>query len=333
MVISRIPLESVPCPLCGGREEKPLFELPDRLGRVPGRFRIVRCGNCSLLYLNPRPLAEALPFLYPGDYFTHRASGNRESKVRLRHFLRPRVLPLYYGWPRPDGPPGPFARLAGLPLLLLYRLDRRSSLTIPFQGQGRFLDAGCGAGRWLELMCRGGWHGAGMEPDLHAAQAAATRGLPVVQADLEASPFLPERFDVVLLSHVLEHLPHPLQALSEVHRMLAPGGRVYVRVPNGEGWCARRFGGDWYGLDVPRHLCTFTRRTARALLEKAGFQVESVHKDRNFLGWKKSLLHCGRPLPAGWGLFLRVKPLVLLVEYMILGLDDGDVLLVTARKG
>ncbi len=76
--------------------------------------------------------------------------------------------------------------------------------------------------------------------------------------------------------HVLEHLYNPALYLDAAHRLLKPGGRLIVQVPNASSWQFFLLGENWSGLDVPRHLIDFRRRDLETLLEECGFEIVRV---------------------------------------------------------
>jgi Methyltransferase domain len=80
-------------------------------------------------------------------------------------------------------------------------------------------------------------------------------------------------FNVLTMSHVIEHVPDPLAHLSECWRILAPGGQLIVRTPNMASFASRMFGKDWTALDPPRHLVLFTPSSLHACVERVGFHV------------------------------------------------------------
>jgi hypothetical protein len=64
--------------------------------------------------------------------------------------------------------------------------------------------------------------------------------------------------------------------LAEVHRILEPNGTVILQVPNIDSWQFRWFGAKWYGLDIPRHVIDYSRRSIVKLLEDSRFRVARI---------------------------------------------------------
>jgi SAM-dependent methyltransferase len=73
--------------------------------------------------------------------------------------------------------------------------------------------------------------------------------------------------------HALEHLYDPRSYLTAAHRLLKPGGRLVVQVPNVSSWQFFLLGEHWTGLDVPRHLIDFRAQDLKSLLDHTGFEV------------------------------------------------------------
>lgn len=99
---------------------------------------------------------------------------------------------------------------------------------------GRVLDCGCGAGDNARILQGRGWRVTGITISQVEQQQAAAYCERVYLADLNAG--LPEtldgQFDIVLLSHVLEHLVHPEPLLQSISRVLKVSGRIAVGLPN-----------------------------------------------------------------------------------------------------
>lgn len=143
--------------------------------------------------------------------------------------------------------------------------------------KGRVLDVGCGRGALLVELQRRGWEVLGMDWNADNA-AAVTRnlGVSVVGGPRVLSCLPSASQDVVSLFHVLEHEDDPGALLAEVQRLIKPGGRLLVAVPNADSTARRLFGKCWAGYDFPRHRQVFTQRSLREALGRAGFQIDRL---------------------------------------------------------
>lgn len=149
---------------------------------------------------------------------------------------------------------------------------------------GRLLDLGCGDGTVLYLAQRDGWDVRGVE--LFPEQTALVReklGLPVETSDIMSHRGEPGSCDVVVLTHVLEHLPDPLAALRKIRELLKPGGIGVLEFPNIDGWDQRvRRLLDRLGIHrrryaptyVPGHVQEFCRASFAFAAERAGLVPE-----------------------------------------------------------
>ena len=270
-------LEQIACPLCGEGSATALFEQRDFALGVPGRFPLVRCPRCGLLYQNPRIRMDQLDLAYPANYPPH----TKDPEVsRAAHRLGPvgrRVLAQRLGYRHLDPGELPLAaRLRGA-----VTGGRIVKAFVPWVGQGRLLDVGCAMGRFMGLMQSVGWTVSGIEIDPEAAAHARKVTPDVFHGDPMDAPFAPGSFDLVTAFHVLEHLPDPVGVLRRMLGWLAPGGIAVVEVPNVSGVGGRVFGRYWSGLEMPRHLVQFTPETMGALAERAGGRVvTAAHKTK-----------------------------------------------------
>jgi SAM-dependent methyltransferase len=108
-----------------------------------------------------------------------------------------------------------------------------------------------------------------------AEYARRERGLEVRSLPLEENDFPAGYFEVVLASHLIEHVNAPARLAGEVRRILAPGGRFFVTTPNIGGLQARLFRGRWRSA-IFDHLYLFSKKTLTALLVREGFAVEKI---------------------------------------------------------
>jgi ubiquinone/menaquinone biosynthesis C-methylase UbiE len=138
------------------------------------------------------------------------------------------------------------------------------------------LDVGCGSGDWLLSMRELGWEVMGVDFDENAVKVGRQRGLTVNCGALEQQNFPNDSFDAVSLNHVIEHVPHPVEALRECARILKPGGKLVVSTPNNSSLGHRIFKEHWRGLETPRHLHLFSFQSMQLAIGLAGFQNISV---------------------------------------------------------
>jgi 2-polyprenyl-3-methyl-5-hydroxy-6-metoxy-1,4-benzoquinol methylase len=250
------------CLACGAA----LLELPsivggDRLLATPGAFEVRVCPRCGAGRTGPPASASELSGFYGDGYGAHE-----------------------------DGASDPLA-------IVLRRLKRVQSSAIltrePFSSAlgtraGRALDVGCGRGDLAGALIARGWRVGGIEPSARAAAIAERRGVEIVGATLEAAG-LDGGYDLVVLRHSLEHLPDPVGDLRRVREALRPGGRVVISVPNFASWQRRRFGADWFHLDLPRHRTHFTAASLRWALNSADLEIGEQFTSTSVLGLAGSL--------------------------------------------
>jgi SAM-dependent methyltransferase len=137
------------------------------------------------------------------------------------------------------------------------------------------LDIGCATGAILEYLKNRGWQTVGVEISPAAEYAKNVRKLDIQNSALENCSFPSESFDVVLASHLIEHLNNPGSFLCETMRILRCGGYLILTTPNIDGFQARLFGNRWRSA-IFDHLYLFSTRTLKAILISAGFMIEGV---------------------------------------------------------
>jgi SAM-dependent methyltransferase len=144
---------------------------------------------------------------------------------------------------------------------------------LPWVGEGRYLDVGCGSGAALGAARALGWRVAGIEMNEAAAARARQFTEELYVGDILSAPIGAARFDVVTAFHVLEHLPDPVAALRRMLGWLDPDGLLVVEVPNAGGLGARLFGRAWSALELPRHLFHFSPETLARTVGLAGGRI------------------------------------------------------------
>lgn len=251
------------CSLCGG-SLAPTLPSPDRRPGEGAEHEVWRCPTCGLGQTWPAIAPAALAAAYPSGYACYHQSSRPASGRRGRLV---RSLLAAQGYSQPDALP--------LPRPLARALSRVRGWTWqpPPPPPGRLLDVGCGSGAYGASLIRLGWRVDGIEIDAGAATRASQAGLNVQTGAAETAALPAAAYDAITLWHTLEHLSEPLAALRRLRPALRPGGRLWVEVPNADGWAARATGAGWRHLDLPRHRFHFTPTSLRLILDLSGFDL------------------------------------------------------------
>jgi 2-polyprenyl-3-methyl-5-hydroxy-6-metoxy-1,4-benzoquinol methylase len=166
--------------------------------------------------------------------------------------------------------------------------------------RGRALDCGCGAGDNARLLQGAGWQVTGITISPKEREAAAEYCSAVYIADLEDGipAVAGNNFDLIVLSHVLEHLVHPDRVLGDAVRLLAPGGLIAVALPNiaffKMRWRILRGKFDYAdsGIMDSTHVKFYTFKTGAELLRRNQFEIVTARVQAIFPMW-----HLQRFLP------------------------------------
>jgi 2-polyprenyl-3-methyl-5-hydroxy-6-metoxy-1,4-benzoquinol methylase len=269
-----IPSDKIPetgsCPLCGQDGAHRLFFSKDRIHKLPGTFGLFRCMACHAIFIQPWLGVEQLAGYYPEEYgrYRHSRSLDKKNYSGWHRFVREN----YYGYPRSKQQRSTILRKTAA-FALSFVMAKG---VIPYHGEGKILDVGCGGGSYLYRLRQWGWECYGVEPSENGVKQARSLGLEVRHGMLADVQFPDAFFDVVRLSHVLEHLPNPTETFREIDRILQPEGLVYLTVPNTRSLAFSLFKQNWYALDSPRHVISYCPKTLETLCKQTGFEMAEI---------------------------------------------------------
>lgn len=204
-------------------------------------YQAVACRTCGLLFTYPRPAPEVLQRYYDPDGDWQAAHAAKRAKAQTK------------------------TKRAAPELMAI--LDRYFPTTRPRPG-ARVFDFGCGSGLWLNSFQDYGWTTSGLEPSTDVAFVRHER--------LTSVPSDP-RFDLVIVWHVLEHLPRPLDTLRMLAGSVVPGGFCLVSVPRVDTLAVHR---DLpYLLQARTHIAAYTEACLRGLMASCGLEpVTALHE-------------------------------------------------------
>ena len=284
------------CCLCGSEGKLIHHSLDDKLFGAPDRWDLKKCQNtdCGLVWLDPMPLIEELPKLYM-NYYTH--IDPLRSDSRLRNLYQKAIdayLSMRYGYSMPGYPvPGKI----NWPGMLFYlHPERRAAIDCSIMAlacqkdeeqKGNYLlEVGFGDGARLQSLASLGWSVEGVDFDPAAVENARAKGLTVSQGDIFSQNYADNSFDVLVSSHVIEHVPDPIAFFQECYRILKVGGKMVHYTPHVDSFGHWKYQSHWRGLEPPRHLHLFSLASLSRAVSQQGFttvQCDTTGRGANIL--------------------------------------------------
>jgi len=245
-------LEYVACNICGAENYdiiyRPNYENAqvgdfDKVFRSSGDEilidQLVKCRECGLSYLNPRPKKDLIIQSY--------SSGSDEkfiSQVTSRERTFSKCLDII-------------------------------EHLVPVE---KILDIGTAGGSFLGVGKKRGWEVVGCEPNIWLSNWGRKHyNVPIHSGTVFDMKLDEASFDVITLWDVLEHTPNPKSVLSECNRLLKPGGLLVINYPDIGSLAARFMGRKWVFL-LSVHLYYFTQPTIGKILNSTGFEVVKYKK-------------------------------------------------------
>lgn len=223
----------IKCNLCEKNDAEELYLIK----RFKKHFKIVKCRNCGLVYVNPQPTEEELRKYYNSFYRVPLKTNEKLVLKKARELINE---------------------------------IKRTKKT------GSLLEIGCSYGFLLQYFKRREWYVKGIEISQEASDYARSRfGIDVFTGTLREYKRR-ERFDLIVMLDVLEHLSNPAEELSLVNKYLKKDGLLVLTTPNIDSldsWISKD---SWEWMIPPEHLFYFSSETISSLLHKYNFRILSL---------------------------------------------------------
>ncbi len=235
------------CPACGSSVKKPW--LSKEIAGV--KFNLDKCCACGTGYVNPPPSAESLKSFY--------ACCGHGSKS-LTSFDE--VMASEVEFPNST---------VDAQRMVTYA----KKLLGPCQaGKAKALDIGSGYGFFSKAALEQGFQVMAVNPARAENRIfQQLNGFEPIPLFFEEVDFGTEKFDLVILSQVLEHLLDPFQVLVKVRKLIKPEGVIAIAVPNVDAILIKILKSRSSFLGLPGHIIHFSRQGLSAILRRAGFEV------------------------------------------------------------
>ncbi len=235
------------CPNCGNKNILQVITAKDYTVSG-GQFEIWECKNCTQRFTQNIPGKEEIGKYYQSENYISHSDTSKGFINNLYHKVRKLTLVQKRK--------------------LIENTTRKKT--------GNILDLGCGTGAFLDTMKNANWNTTGLEPDKTAREKALKLyGLHL--DDSEKFYELPtQTFDVITMWHVLEHVHDLHKYIEQLKKLLKPGGKLFIAVPNYTSYDAKVYKEFWAAYDVPRHLYHFSPASMETLLKAHGMKIENM---------------------------------------------------------
>ena len=247
-----IEVEKVCCPGCASSKYELLTKSQDfDYFTSDTVFQIVRCSECHLIYINPRPSLTEIAKIYPEEYSAYNFSNINKPIIRkARLFMQ--------------------AAKAKKILKCIQQIDNNTNI----------VDVGCGSPVLLHLLRENAsekinLYGNDFNPN--TLELVEKMGFKTMPGNFEDIDWANDFFDMVVMNQVIEHLFDIPAVLRKTFSLLKPAGALLLETPSADGLDSRLFRKyHWGGYHVPRHLQIFTSETISTTLSRYGFKVETI---------------------------------------------------------
>jgi 2-polyprenyl-3-methyl-5-hydroxy-6-metoxy-1,4-benzoquinol methylase len=253
MSVKSLKLKSVLCGVCDSDNWRTYASGKDyEYHTSADQFQMVECQVCGNIYLNPRPIQEELSAIYPPNYYAYNYDkAINPIAIRAKDWLD--------------------------------SIKVKQWLSYLTTSKPRFLDVGCGNGRYLNMLHRLGVSKKylyGVELSEAPIERLNSEGFQGYFGRIEdvAEKLPSESFDLIVLLQVLEHVSEPRTMVSTLAGLLRPGGILIIETPNTNSIDVKLFKHSyWGGYHFPRHWNLMNQATLIRLAQERGLEVKAFN--------------------------------------------------------
>ncbi len=230
------------CNLCGSEVAEEVYA-----AGVAQRNRIVRCAACGLMYASPCIAESVTEFELQDPEFVRRVTANEPPRVHKER------------------------------LQLRDYKSIRDRLSAAYPRRGRLLEIGSGFGFLLDYFREDGWSTTGVDQSRRlCSYAAEVFDQTVIPLSISEAPLEAGSFDVVVMLHVIEHVPNPLATMRKIFEALKPGGTLVLETPRYDTLMFKLLGRRERSMACDVHVYFFTVDTLSRLAMRVGFAVRET---------------------------------------------------------
>ncbi len=207
-------------------------------------FELLVDEELQLLKTHPQPELSVLGKYYESDDYISHTDAKRSLFEKIYHLVK------------------------------TYSLKKKVGIINSYHSEkGSLLDIGAGTGDFLVTAKAQGWQTTGIEPNENAKKLAISKGISFKNT---IESIENQKFDVITMWHVMEHVPDVTHQIKELKRLLQPNGTIIIAVPNYKSYDAQHYGIFWAAYDVPRHLWHFSKTAIEKLVSRENMKLVKI---------------------------------------------------------
>jgi len=209
-------------------------------------FSFVECDECSVVFLNPRVEGDLLGPYYRSFYLPYRGGE---------------------AW-------GKYGKIVDKDEVLLDKKRVNICLKLGVNEETKILDIGCGKPSFLKkLVDKTNCKAWGSDFSIEGWKKNPYRGVELLEGDVHDLDLPQEHYDLITMWHYLEHDYHPTKTIQLAYKLLKPGGKIIIEVPNVDSYTRKWQREYWQGWHTPRHTVLYSPKTLGRLLTDQDFEL------------------------------------------------------------
>lgn len=244
----KISFNIINCPLCESKKYNSKYKIK--------KYNIVECSSCKHIYLNPRPGDEVLYGLYDAAYFIGHGFDKTVNYLQTKE--------------KPSNEEIKEAQW------LINEIKK-------YRKNGTLLDVGCSYGFFLGVAKQTGFDVAGTDISPAVKEYVKEKlKVPISIGVLEKVEIEKEKYDIITMTEVVEHLPYPKKTLAHIKELLRQGGIIVIQTGNINSIKARWYGKRWDYFTLPGHINYFSIPSLTKTLIELGFSILKIIPPHDF---------------------------------------------------
>lgn len=222
------------CPVCKTDENQTVefTDLKDNFGFADGVFTMIRCNNCQSLYLKNPLGKQNISKAYPENYYCYKESDVPMNKIK-KFQIKTECSEI------------------------IKNLKKSGTLKV--------LEIGAGTGLYSQYFNSIGHNAYALDINKESLKRLEQKGINTIYSNFEEDKISEKNFDIIILSHVIEHFYDPEFIFNKISEIIATGGIVYLKTPNSKTALLSKYSTI---LDVPRHLIILSPKAIELLCKK-----------------------------------------------------------------